>query len=69
MKLNIKDFSAKSIEVGTNGVEFEVKDTKDKSLGSLVITKGSLIWCKGKTKKEDGKKITWKKFMDMMEAD
>ena len=69
MKLNIKDFSIKKIEVGTAGIEFEVRDPKDKFLGDLIVTKTSLIWCKGKTKKEEGKKITWKKFMDMMEAD
>ena len=67
MKLNIKDLPVKKLEVGTAGVEFEVRDTKDKLLGDMIVTKTNLIWCKGKTKKEDGKKITWKKFIDMME--
>ena len=67
MKLNIKEITVKKLEVGASGTEFEVRDTKDKHLGDFHVTKANLVWCKGKTKKENGVKMTWKKFMDIME--
>jgi len=67
MKLSIKEITVKKLDIGPAGTEIEVRDTKDKYLGDLIITKANLIWCKGKTKKENGVKLSWKKFIDMME--
>ena len=66
MKLNIKDLAVK-MEVGAPGVAFEVKDNDGKNQGEFHVTKGGLVWCKGKTAKKDGKKLTWKKLMDQLE--
>lgn len=67
MKVRIKNLSV-DMEVKNNGVEFEVRDTADNFLGDCFITKTGLIWCKGKTAKANGKKISWNKFIDMMDG-
>ncbi len=67
MKLSIKELNVKDLNVGSNGTEFEVREPKGKYLGKLFVTNTKLIWCKGKTDKTNGKGLTWKKFIDMME--
>lgn len=66
MKVNIKNLDV-NMEVKTSGVEFAVHDTSNKFLGNFFVTKSGLIWCKGKTKKQNGTKITWKKFLETVE--
>ncbi len=65
MQIGIKDFAVQ-MEVKNRGVEFEVKDTKGKHLGDLVITKTSVIWCKGRTGRARGKSLSWDRFIKMM---
>ncbi len=65
MNVGIKDFAVQ-MDVKSRGVEFEVKDTNGKHLGDLIITKTSIIWCKGKTKRANGKSLRWDKFIEMM---
>lgn len=67
MKVKIKEFDV-DMEVKTKGIEFAVADTKGKHQGNLVLTKTSIIWCAGKTQRENGKKLSWKKFMEMMDG-
>ena len=66
MKISIKDLSV-AMEVKNNGVEFEVRDTKDSFLGDFHVTRSGVVWCKGKTNKSNGKKLTWKNFIEIME--
>ena len=66
MKVSIKSFDVK-MDVKSKGIEFEVRDPKGKQLGDCYLTMTGLIWCSGKTSKENGKKISWKKFIAMME--
>ena len=67
MKVRIKDFGI-PLEVKTKGIEFEVHTSDGKThRGDLVLTKSSLIWCQGKTSKENGQKLSWDKFIKMME--
>lgn len=66
MKVNIKSFNVQ-LDVKGRGVEFEVRDNKNKHLGDLVITKANVIWCKGRTPREKGKKVSWEKFIQKME--
>lgn len=68
MKVGIKTLDV-AMEVKNNGVEFEVYDTKDNFLGDMFVTKSGLTWCKGRTKKENGQKISWTKFIKFMEGD
>ena len=67
MKVIVKDFSI-HMEVKNKGIELEVKDNTGKHLGDLVVTKSKLVWCRGSTTVANGKKITWNKFIKMMEA-
>ena len=67
MKLSVKRFDVK-MEVKNNGVEFEVRDPKDNFLGDFILTKTSLIWCKGKTKPANGVNVKWDKFIEWMES-
>ncbi len=66
MKLNIKDLAVNQ-EVGSAGIEIGVKDNDGKHQGDFHVTKGGIVWCKGKTPKKNGKKLTWKKLIDQLE--
>jgi hypothetical protein len=58
-------FSIPQRELGKADVEFIV-DVDEKRLGTLKISKGSIVWFRGKTHK-NGKKISWTQFDDLME--
>ena len=62
MKVRIKDFKV-DMEVKNTGIEFEVRDNKDDFLGDCFVTKTGITWCQGKTKQENGKKISWQDFI------
>ena len=67
MKVSIKQFNV-DMEIKNRGIELDVYDTGGRHLGDLFITKTRLIWCKGKTKRANGKKVTWEGFIGQMEA-
>ncbi len=67
MNVSIKEFGV-SMQVKTTGIEFEVSDTKGNFLGDFIVTKTNLIWCKGKTTRDNGVKIPWDKFIERMGA-
>lgn len=66
MKVSIKDLAV-SMEVKNKGIELDVYDNDGNHLGDLVINKTRLVWCKGRTKVENGEAITWQKFIEYME--
>ena len=68
MKVTIKSFDV-AMEVKTKGIEFEV-DSPDGTThyGDLVLTKTSLVWCKGKTTLAKGIKIKWEDFIAYADA-
>ena len=68
MKVSVKDLSV-SMELKNKGMELDVYDTNGKHLGDLVVSKSKLVWCKGRTKPENGKSISWKKFIEYMEGE
>ncbi|MDQ1921697.1 hypothetical protein [Massilia pseudoviolaceinigra] len=65
MKVSIKDLSV-DMALKNTGMELEIRDTKDVFLGDLVATGSHLIWCNGRTKRENGEKITWNDFIAFM---
>ena len=68
MKVTIKSFDV-GMEVKSKGIEFEVRSPDGtKQLGDLILTKSALIWCAGKTSREKGKKLSWDKFIKLIEA-
>jgi hypothetical protein len=68
VKVKIKSFEV-DMEVKNAGIEFEVfSPDGSKHVGDLILTKGNLIWCKGRTRRENGQEISWSKFADWAES-
>lgn len=67
MKVVIKSFDV-AMEVKNKGIELEVRSPDGKrQLGDLVVTKTSVIWCKGKIGREHGVKVTWEDLIARIE--
>ena len=67
MKVSIKELSV-SMEVKNKGIELDVYDNQENHLGDLIVTKSGLVWCKGRTRKENGAQVPWKDFIAWMES-
>lgn len=68
MKVSIKKLAV-SMAIKSKGVELDVYTPDGKShRGDLVVTSTGLTWCKGRTKPENGKKISWNDFIDYMQS-
>lgn len=67
MIVGIKEFNVE-MNIKTAGVELEVRDPDGRHRGDLVVTKANVIWCPGKTTRDNGKQISWDRFIAMMEA-
>jgi hypothetical protein len=65
MKVFIKDLQV-SMEVKNVGIELDVSDNEGHK-GDLFITKTQLIWCPGKTQRENGVPMRWQEFIKYME--
>lgn len=66
MKVTVKDLAAE-IELKNNGMELEIRSPDgNEHLGDLVITKTNIIWCEGRQRRENGKKVPWQKFIELM---
>ena len=58
VKVKVKQFAV-DMEVKTNGIELEVRKPDDSAqIGDCYVTKTGLTWCKGKTTKPNGIRIT-----------
>jgi hypothetical protein len=68
MKVAIKSLEV-DMEIKNKGVELEIFEPNglDK-LGNLVITKSELIWCAGKTRRDNGTKVKWPAFVALITA-
>ena len=68
MKVWIKSFDV-AMEVKAKGIEFEVRSPDGTSqLGDCYLTMTGLIWCKGKTGRGAGLKVTWDEFIAICES-
>lgn len=67
MKVSIKDLSV-DMEIKNSGVELDIYTNDGKHLGDLVVTKAALIWCKGRTGRDNGVKIPWNEFIEWAES-
>jgi hypothetical protein len=68
MKVLIKDLSV-DMEIKNSGVELGVYSPDgSKYLGDLIVTKSGLTWCKGRTSRDNGKKVSWAEFIKWMES-
>lgn len=66
MQVKIKQIDI-PIELKNNGVQLEVRNGKSK-LGDLIIGKGGITWCKGKTTK-NGVKKSWTEVINFFSDD
>lgn len=66
MKVKIKDLGI-PLEIKSKGVEIDVSDNQDKHVGDLYVTMTNLIWCKGRTTRAKGTKVSWDNFMKVMQ--
>jgi hypothetical protein len=63
VKVSIKDLSV-DMEIKNTGVELDVYSPDgSKHLGDLIVTKTHVIWCKGKTGRDNGIKKKWEDFI------
>ncbi|MGH6866845.1 MAG: hypothetical protein ACREDO_11915 [Methyloceanibacter sp.] len=68
MKVTIKSFDVE-MEVKNAGIEFKVYSPDGGTHhGDLVLTKKHLIWCRGRTRRENGTQIKWQDFIAWAEA-
>ena len=68
MQVKIKKFEV-NMEVKANGIEFEVRNPDGTAqIGDCFVTMTGLIWCKGKTSKKNGIKISWNEFTEIMKS-
>ncbi|MCH7998547.1 MAG: hypothetical protein IIA91_03580 [Chloroflexi bacterium] len=67
MKVSIKDFGV-AMDVKQRGIEFQVKEPNGDLRGDFYLTMKHVIWCEGQTQRQNGKHLTWSKFIDLMDA-
>ena len=67
MQVTIKSLNV-DVELKNRGIELEIRNPQGEFLGDLVVTKTQLIWCKGRTKRENGKTISWAAFQTYMNS-
>ena len=67
MNVSIKDLNV-SMEIKNTGIELDVYNNQNEHLGDLVVTKTKLIWCAGKTGRENGVEVSWQEFIAWMQS-
>ncbi len=67
MQVTIKSLNV-DVELKNRGIELEIRNPQGEFFGDLVVTKTQLIWCKGRTKRENGKTISWAAFQTYMNS-
>ncbi len=68
MKVRIKKFDVDML-VKQRGMELEVRTPDGQSqIGDCCVTMTGLVWCKGKTTKPNGVKITWREFAEILDS-
>ena len=63
MKVSIKEFSI-NMDLGNNGITFDIYDNEEKFLGDLRLGKGTIEWCKGKIKAGNGIQVKWPEMLE-----
>jgi hypothetical protein len=66
VKVSIKDLAV-SMDLGNTGVTMDVYDNDDRFLGDLRIGRGTIEWCKGRTRAGNGVKKNWSQLIAFFE--
>jgi len=56
------------MQLGNNGIELDVYDNQENHLGDLRIGKATIEWCKGRTRKGNGKQVSWQDLIGWFEG-
>jgi hypothetical protein len=68
MQVKIKSFHV-GMDMKSRGIEFEVrKPDGSAQIGDGYLTMTGLIWCPGRTAKENGVAISWADFAQIMKS-
>jgi hypothetical protein len=67
LTVNIKDLNIESMKLNDKGIELSVYDGT-KHLGDLIISTSKLVWCKGRTTPENGRAVSWTRFITDMQG-
>lgn len=67
MKVSIKDFGG-LMDVKQRGIEFQVRKPNGELLGDFYVTMRHVIWCEGQRQRQNGKHLTWPKFIEVMNS-
>lgn len=68
MALKIKSFMD-FVQVGTKGIEFEVRSTDNKTqIGDLILSKAKMIWCPGRTTAANGVTVKWTELAELLKS-
>ncbi|MGH9535400.1 MAG: hypothetical protein ACRD2E_11130 [Terriglobales bacterium] len=67
MDVTIKSFEVE-MALKNNGIELEVSDPHGDHRGDLILSKARLEWCEGRTRRGNGKPISWNDFIAYMNA-
>ncbi len=67
MQVKIKQLGV-AMDIKSKGMELEIRDTSGSHLGDVVVTMTGVTWCKGRTQPENGVKVTWAQFIELMAA-
>lgn len=68
MDVSIKSFDV-GMQVKTKGIEFQVYENDGTFRGDLILSKSGLTWCEGRTRRENGSKVSWNDFIAWMNSD
>ena len=69
MEIRIKKFDVNML-VKSKGIEFEVRTPDGMSqIGDCFLTMTGLIWCVGKTTKQNGVKLSWDDLSVILTSD
>ena len=66
MKVSVDDLDV-AMELGNNGILLSIYDNDDTYKGKLRVGKGTVEWCKGKTRVGNGKKVNWHYLISFFE--
>jgi hypothetical protein len=65
MKVGIKSFDVE-MEVKKKGVELEIRSPDSSEFhGDCFVTMTGLVWCQGRTNKQNGVKLDWEELMEI----
>ncbi|MCD6532578.1 MAG: hypothetical protein J7L25_00670 [Deltaproteobacteria bacterium] len=68
MKVNVDDLDV-AMELGNNGILLSLYENDNTYRGKLRVSRGTVEWCKGKTRIGNGVKVNWNDLIEYFEED